>query len=284
MAKRRAFGKTWWAKKWIEALEILGRDYSNRLPRGRTYARRGEVKDLVITPGEVMARVQGTRRTPYRVKIRLKALTDKQWQKVVKILAKQAIFAAKLLSGEMPPNIDEVFNSCDLSLFPAKANELETSCSCPDWANPCKHIAATHYILAEVFDRDPFLLFELRGWTKERVLEELRAARSLQDSAEEKSLTVREKETPEKVILDDVDEEKFVALRAPLEDLHFHIAEPGRKFAILKKLRPLSDEVEFRSIISFLEQIYKDTGQIAHNIALAFPLKKKKGSKNELRP
>jgi len=284
MAKRRAFGKTWWAKKWIEALEILGRDYSNRLPRGRTYARRGEVKDLVITPGEVMARVQGTRRTPYRVKIRLKALTDKQWQKVVKILAKQAIFAAKLLSGEMPPNIDEVFNSCDLSLFPAKANELETSCSCPDWANPCKHIAATHYILAEVFDRDPFLLFELRGWTKERVLEELRAARSLQDSAEEKSLTVREKETPEKVILDDVDEEKFVALRAPLEDLHFHIAEPGRKFAILKKLRPLSDEVEFRSIISFLEQIYKDTGQIAHNIALAFPSKKKKGSKNELRP
>jgi len=284
MAKRRAFGKTWWAKKWIEALEILGRDYSNRLPRGRTYARRGEVKDLVITPGEVMARVQGTRRTPYRVKIRLKALTDKQWQKVVKILAKQAIFAAKLLSGEMPPNIDEVFNSCDLSLFPAKANELETSCSCPDWANPCKHIAATHYILAEVFDRDPFLLFELRGWTKERVLEELRAARSLQDSAEEKSLTVREKETPEKVILDDVDEEKFVALRAPLEDLHFHIAEPGRKFAILKKLKPLSDEVEFRSIISFLEQIYKDTGQIAHNIALAFPLKKKKGSKNELRP
>ena len=81
-----------------------------------------------------------------------------------------------------------------------------------------------------------------------------------------------------------MDEEKFVALRAPLEDLHFHIAEPGRKFAILKKLGPLSDEVEFRSIISFLEQIYKDTGQIAHNIALAFPAKKKKGSKNELRP
>jgi len=280
---RRAFGKTWWAKKWIEALEILGRDYSNRLPRGRTYARRGAVKDLVITPGEVMARVQGTRRTPYRVKIRLKALTDKQWQKVVKVLAERAIFAAKLLSGEMPPNIDEVFNSCGLSLFPAKANELETSCSCPDWANPCKHIAATHYVLAEVFDRDPFLLFELRGRTKEKVLEELRAARSLQDSAEEESLAVREKEILEKMAIDDLDEEKFVALGTSIEDLHFHIAEPKGKSAILKKLGPLSDEVDSRSIVSFLEQIYKDASQIAHDIALASPTKKKKGRENELK-
>ncbi|MEA1963999.1 MAG: SWIM zinc finger family protein [Candidatus Aerophobetes bacterium] len=266
MAKRRAFGKTWWAKKWIEALEILGRDYSNRLPRGRTYARRGAVKDLVVTPGEVIAKVQGTRLTPYKVKIKIKALTDKQWQKVIKVLAGQAIFAAKLLTGEMPSNIDEAFNRCGLSLFPAKASELKTSCSCPDWANPCKHIAATHYILAEAFDRDPFLLFELRGWTKEKVLEELREARSLQDSGE--------KETLEKVLIDDLDEKEFTALRDSLEDLHFHIAEPKEKFAILKKLGPLSDEAESRLIVSFLEQIYRDASQIAYEIALAFPIKK----------
>jgi len=274
MARRGAFGKTWWAKKWIEALEILGSDYSNRLPRGRTYARRGEVKDLIITPGEVMAKVQGTRRTPYKVRIGLKALSDKQWQKVIKALARRAIFAAKLLMGEMPPDIDEAFNSCNLSLFPARATELKTDCSCPDWANPCKHIAATHYILAKAFDRDPFLLFELRGWTKEKVLEELRAARSLTDLPEKEPSTIREKEILEKVVLNVLDEDKFVSLGDSLEDLHFHIAEPKRKFAILKKLGPLSDKIDSRLIIPFLEQIYQNTSQMAYKIALAFPAKK----------
>jgi len=271
MARRQAFGKTWWAKKWIEALEVLGRVYSNRLPRGRTYARRGAVKDLVITPGKVMAKVQGTRRTPYRVEIKLKALTHNEWQKVIRVLAKQAIFAAKLLTGEMPPNIDKAFKSCGLSLFPAEASELKTSCSCPDWANPCKHIAATHYILAEAFDRDPFLLFELRGWTKEKVLEELRKARSLADSVEKESLTIGEEETLEKVILNDVDEEKFALLKASLEDLHFHIADPKGKFTILKRLGPLSDETESRLFISSLEQVYRNVSQMALEIALTSP-------------
>jgi uncharacterized Zn finger protein len=282
MAKSRAFGKSWWAKKWIEALEILGSYYSNRLPRGRTYARRGAVKDLVIIPGEVMAKVQGTRRTPYRVSIGLNALTDTQWQKVIKALGKHAIFAAKLLIGEMPPNIDEVFNSCGLSLFPAKATELKTDCSCPDWANPCKHIAATHYILAEAFDRDPFLLFELRGWTKEKVLEELRAARSLGDSAEKEPSTVKEKEASEIVVLENLDEDKFLTLGTSLEDLHFHIAEPERKFAILKKLGPLPDKIDSDLIFPFLEQIYQNTNQMAYEIALASPKKKKKDPGSEL--
>jgi len=281
MAKRKAFGKTWWAKKWIEALEILGSNYSNRLPRGRTYARRGAVEDLIITPGEVLAKVQGTRRTPYRVRIGLKALTDKQWQKAIKVLARRAIFAAKLLMGEMPPNIDEVFNSCGLSLFPSRATELKTSCSCPDWANPCKHIAATHYILAEAFDRDPFLLFELRGWTKEKVLEELRTARSLTDLPEKEPSNARGKETLEKVVLDELDEDKFVTLGTSLEDLHFHIAEPKRKFAIFKKLGPLSDKIDSRLIVPFLEQIYRSTSQIAYEIAFASPAKKKKGPASE---
>jgi len=281
MAKRKAFGKTWWAKKWIEALEILGSNYSNRLPRGRTYARRGAVEDLVITPGEVMAKVQGTRRAPYRVSIGLKALTDKQWQKAIKVLAEHAIFAAKLLMGEMPSNIDEAFNRCGLSLFPARVTELKTSCSCPDWANPCKHIAATHYILAQAFDRDPFLLFELRGWTKEKVLEELRTARSLTDLPEKELSNVGGKETLEKVVLDELDEEKFVTLGTSLEDLHFHIAEPKGEFAILKKLGPLSDKIDSRLIVPFLEQIYRSTSQIAYEIAFASPTKKKKGPASE---
>jgi len=255
--RRNAFGKTWWAQKWIGALEELGRTYSNRLPRGRTYARRGAVKDLVITPGKVFARVQGTRRTPYKVEIRLKALTDKKWQKVIKTLAKQAIFAAKLLTGEMPPDIDEVFKSCGFSLFPVKATELKTSCSCPDWANPCKHIAATHYILAEAFDRDPFLLFELRGWKKERVLEELRLSRSLSSSTEKKLETDTKKHNLEK---------------NSLEDIHFHIVDQEGKFAILKRLGPFPGETSSSTFTSALEKIYKNASELALKIALGSDL------------
>jgi len=270
--RRNAFGKTWWAQKWIGALEELGRTYSNRLPRGRTYARRGAVKDLVITPGKVFARVQGTRRTPYKVEIRLKALTDKKWQKVIKTLAKQAIFAAKLLTGEMPPDIDEVFKSCGFSLFPVKATELKTSCSCPDWANPCKHIAATHYILAEAFDRDPFLLFELRGWKKERVLEELRLSRSLSSSTEKKLETDTKKHNLEKETIDKLDEEEFVTLKNSLEDIHFHIVDQEGKFAILKRLGPFPGETSSSTFTSALEKIYKNASELALKIALGSDL------------
>ncbi|MBE0478615.1 SWIM zinc finger family protein [Candidatus Aerophobetes bacterium] len=278
MAKKGAFGRTWWAEKWIEALEILGRDYSNRLPRGRTYARRGAVRDLIILPGEVRAKVQGTRRTPYQVRIKLPALTNKQWQNVITALAKQAIFAAKLLVGEMPSTIDEAFNGCGLSLFPVKATELKTSCSCPDWANPCKHIAATHYILGQSFDSDPFLLFELRGRTKEKLMEELREARSAHGCVETKSLPQEEKEPAEQLLPDTLNEEEFVSLGASLEDLHFHISQPQGKSTTLSRLGPLSGIAGGHLFTVQLEQIYSYVSFLAQEIALASPKKRKRGS------
>src|SRR6059036_1628093 len=99
-------------------------------------------------------------------------------------MANQAVFAAELLAGEMPKEIDQAFRASGRSLFPAKVKDLQTACSCPDWANPCKHVAATHFVLGEAFDRDPFLLFELRGRSKDQVLSALRRARaSSQDGA-----------------------------------------------------------------------------------------------------
>ncbi|MCD6256759.1 SWIM zinc finger family protein [Candidatus Aerophobetes bacterium] len=262
MARRKAFGTTWWARKWIEALEVLGSTYSNRLPRGRTYARQGRVVDLKIIPGAAVARVQGTRRVPYRVQIKLRALTDKQWKRVIKVLAKEAIFAAKLLNGEMPSDIDDVFKRCGLSLFPTTATELETSCSCPDWANPCKHIAATHYILAQAFNHDPFLLFELRGWKKDRVLRELRAARSLEDLEEKESPSFEEQIHSEKIILKELDEEKFTCLKTSLDDIHFHITSLG-EFTILKRLGPLPEEGNSGEFTKILEEIYKSVSDTA---------------------
>ena len=171
------FGLTWWGQRWIAALETLGRAYANRLPRGRTYARNGSVTDLVIAPGAVTARVHGSRRTPYRVSLRIPVFTDPQWTAATHALARQLRHAAALLDGRMPEDIDETLDVVGLSLFPT-ARDLTTTCSCPDEANPCKHVAAVHYTLAQTFDADPFLLPALRGRDRTALLAALRAARN----------------------------------------------------------------------------------------------------------
>lgn len=176
-SQRRSIGETWWSKRWIGVLESLG--MGARLSRGRSYARMGQVVSMAIQKGMVTAKVQGTRPKPYSVKIRLNPLSEKDWDKVTDAMASQAIFAAKLLSGEMPRNIEEAFSEVKVSLFPKSKKELITDCSCPDWANPCKHIAAVYYLLAERFDEDPFLIFRLRGRTKEEIIETLREKRAL---------------------------------------------------------------------------------------------------------
>ena len=175
-SQRGQFVTNWWAQRWISSLERVVN--SGRLNRGRTYARAGQVLSLDEVGGVVKARVQGTRPQPYKVTIKLKPLSDRQWDRVIDALSGQALFAAQLLAGEMPQEIDAVFAAAGSSLFPVSEGELETECSCPDWANPCKHVAATHYILAEQLDEDPFLLFRLRGRTQEQVMAALRARRS----------------------------------------------------------------------------------------------------------
>lgn len=123
------FGKTWWAGRWIAALERLVD--SGRLSRGRSYARSGQVVELEVGPGGVEAQVQGSRKKPYRVRIRFQALTDAEWDRVIDAIAEQAIYAAKLLAGEMPADIEDVFAAADVSLFPDKPGDLETSCPAP---------------------------------------------------------------------------------------------------------------------------------------------------------
>jgi len=124
-------------------------------------------------------KIQKTSRPkPYQIKIALKPLSQKDWNKVTEAMAEQAIFVAKLLAGEMPQNIEEAFEAAKVPLFPKSSRELETDCFCPDWANPCKHIAAVYYLLAEQFDDDPFLIFKLRGKSKEQLINELREKRA----------------------------------------------------------------------------------------------------------
>ncbi|HZS47190.1 MAG TPA: SWIM zinc finger family protein [Blastocatellia bacterium] len=166
--KRGSFGESWWARRWIAVLESF--DIGGRLQRGRSYARRGQVLSIDIEKGLVKAKVQGSRPTPYNIKIKVKILDNKDWQKLAQTLNSQVIFAAKLLAGEMPAEIEQVFKEAKLSLFPEKLRDLQTECSCPDWSNPCKHIAAAYYLLGEEFDRDPFLIFKLRGLSREELV------------------------------------------------------------------------------------------------------------------
>ncbi len=168
-SKRGRFGGSWWAERWIGVLESF--DIGARLQRGRAYARQGQVLSIDVAKGTVDARVQGSRREPYRVTIRLRQLTAPEWRRVAGSIAGQPIFAAKLLGGEMPRDIDQAFTRAGLSLFPARSRELVTACSCPDASNPCKHIAAVYYLLGEEFDRDPFLLFRLRGLEREELID-----------------------------------------------------------------------------------------------------------------
>ncbi len=169
---RKQFGKTWWARRWLEVLEQFG--WGNRLQRGRSYARAGRVFDVDIEPGRVRAQVQGRRLRPYHVEITVPVLSGKQWQQVIDAMAERAVFMAKLLAGEMPENIEEAFEAAGVHLFPTGDEDIEMYCSCPDWAVPCKHIAATFYVLGEMFDYDPFLIFFLRGCSKEEVIEALK--------------------------------------------------------------------------------------------------------------
>ena len=180
-SKRGAFAENWWAQRWIQALERV--TDAGRLRRGQSYARKGQVLSVDEKAGVVTARVQGSRPAPYKVTIRLAPFDAAQWQAVIDGLAERAIFSAQLLAGEMPHEIEEAFSAVGLSLFPAREDDLVTSCTCPDWANPCKHVAATHYILGEQFDEDPFLLFRLRGRSQEQIITALRARRTAEAEA-----------------------------------------------------------------------------------------------------
>src|SRR6266496_3289189 len=175
-SKRGAIGEQWWSRRFIDVLESLG--MSGRLARGRNYARAGQVLGFELTTGYVTAQVQGSRPRPYRVRIQVLPLTARQWERAEQALAAQALFRAKLLAGEMPHEIEDVFAECGTPLFPRSARDMEMSCSCPDWEVPCKHLAAVCYVLAEAFDADPFGVLAWRGRGRDDLLAALRRLRA----------------------------------------------------------------------------------------------------------
>lgn len=173
---RGAVARTWWSQRFIGVLEQIG--VGGRLSRGRSYARAGQIVSIDVDVGAVRAAVQGSRPKPYQVRIGVPAFGKAEWGQVGQALADDASFAAALLNGDMPRDIESVFAAVGLSLFPDSARDLAMDCSCPDFQVPCKHLAAVFYVLAERFDADPFEILALRGRDREALLEDLRARRA----------------------------------------------------------------------------------------------------------
>ncbi|MCX5066564.1 SWIM zinc finger family protein [Micromonospora lupini] len=173
---RGAIGRSWWSRRFLEVLESFA--LGTRLTRGRSYARAGQVLRLDIAPGRVTAQVQGSRPRPYEVSIALAAFPAALWTRIEDELAGQAFFSARLLAGDLPDELEELFVAAGAPLFPAAVGELTQRCNCPDFAVPCKHLAATFYLLAEAFDADPFELLHWRGRSRADLLDRLRARRA----------------------------------------------------------------------------------------------------------
>jgi len=228
--------REWWAQRWLDLLDSYR--FKKRLERARNYARQGNVLSIKFQGSKVLAKVQGTEPEPYQVSLFLEPFSDEQWGYVIETMSQRAIFAAKLLAGEMPQNIEEVFTANGLSLFPFTLSDIRSKCSCPDKANPCKHIGAIYYQLGDRFSEDPFVLFQLRGRTKDQIiaaLREFRAARIKATKPEATSLTPHPSPlTPHPLKID-----RFWQYNEPLETTLVVIAPPPGSETVLDVLGPI---------------------------------------------
>lgn len=162
------FGKTWWGKKWISALEEIDTD-TNRLPRGRTYARNEQVKEIKWNGKEILAKVKGSRNSPYQIRISPKLFSLEEKKRIEELFSENPSILGEFSVGKITPEIEKFFEKNKIQIFPNSWEELNSSCSCPDWADPCKHRAAVYYLLANEIDKNPFLLFEWRGVNLQKI-------------------------------------------------------------------------------------------------------------------
>ena len=265
-----AFGKSWWARRWIETLESF--NIGARLQRGRSYARRGQVLSIEISKGAVSARVQGSRPRPYQVQIKVATLSKTHWKRLADALGTQALFAAKLFAGTMPEDIEKAFQSAGLSLFPEKSKDLQTECSCPDWSNPCKHIAAVYYLLGEEFDRDPFLIFRLRGMEREELVKLLGGQSGPKDNGKRRRAStseepaVMEPRPPAEPLPTTAD--AFWGKGGFAEDRYGEVRIPPVSAAILRRLGSFPFWRGEEGFADALESIYREAASVGLDVFL----------------
>lgn len=188
MATSKSFGKTWWGNAWVEAMERI--DFNtNRLPRGRRYANNGSVKAIEIKGSQVIAHVQGSRPKPYNIEIGIKGFNRSQAKQIKEIISSNPAIASELGLGRLPDALLSILDRQNIHILPQNWNDISTECSCPDWANPCKHLAAVYYILANEIDKNPFLIFNLRDISTE-LLTESAGIQNREDRIQKKDIFV----------------------------------------------------------------------------------------------
>ena len=258
--------REWWVQGWLDLLNTYR--FKKRLERARDYARGGNVLSLEFIGPKVEARVRGREQPEYQVSLWLDPFSDEQWDYVIETLSQQAIFSAKLLAGEMPHNIQDVFAANGLSLFPFSLSEVRSHCSCPDKANPCKHIGAVYYILGDRFEEDPFVLFQLRGRSKDDILSALRQMRS---AAGEAAVAETSPTPPPQRPSYPLNINQFWQYNEPLESSLVVIAPQGSETVldVLGSIPPISD-AENRSkgqdtqvVMQYLNGVYQNVSQQA---------------------
>lgn len=262
----------WWVQRWLELLDSYR--FKKRLERARNYAREGNVLNIDFHGAEVLAKVQGSEPQPYQVSLFIEPFTDEDWDYVINTLSEKAIFSAQLLAGKMPDNIEQVFISNGLNLFPFSLSDISSRCTCPDKANPCKHIGAVYYQLADRFSEDPFVIFQLRGRNRGQILQALHQRRSqragtanLEAAARPEIDLKSEREKKDDNLEGNL--EQFWTYNEPLEPSLVVIAPPtGGKTALdlLGKIPlPYADA---EAAEQYLEQVYQNVSQQAMMAAL----------------
>ncbi|HEY9769602.1 MAG TPA: SWIM zinc finger family protein [Coleofasciculaceae cyanobacterium] len=261
----------WWVERWLDLLNSYR--FKKRLERGRSYAREGNVLNMEFTDSRAKAVVQGSDAEPYRVSLSLDSFSNEDWDFVITKMSEKAVFSAQLLAGEMPETIEAVFTASGLSLFPFTLNEVRSRCSCPDKANPCKHIAAVYYQLGDRFSEDPFIIFQLRGRTKNQIIERLRQIRSQKAKATKTTTqpTIVTTINSATATANDagVKTKGFWQYNESLESSLVAIVPPMEQKTILDLLGAMPlPPADAAAVQQYLTQIYQTTGQQALMSAL----------------
>ncbi|MHB1317819.1 MAG: SWIM zinc finger family protein [Anaerolineae bacterium] len=269
---------SWWAGRWFRALaQVLD---SNRISEGRACARSGRVAHLEVQPGLVLAEVQSSAnatQAPYRVRMATVTFTDAQWDRIIALMGQRAIYAAQLINGEMPEDIEAVFQTAGVSLFPASMHDLGAGCTCSEWPSACRHVVAVFCMLGEWIDSDPFLLFTLRGRTKEQIMSALRAQRAGQldsETLQPQSAVEPGAMTDPRALPADLDE--FWRLDSRLEEIQIRISPPEIEAELLKVLGELSF-VENQDVRAQLQEIYRRVSERALDLAFQDPAETRLG-------
>ncbi|MGM3306032.1 SWIM zinc finger family protein [Anabaena sp. WFMT] len=270
--------REWWSQRWLDLLDSYR--FKKRLERARNYSRQGNVLSIEFKGAKVLAKVQGSEVEPYKVSLSLDSFTDEEWGYVIETMSQKASYAAKLLAGEMPQNIEDVFTSNGLSLFPFTLGDVHGKCSCPDKAVPCKHIGAVYYQLGDRFSEDPFVLFQLRGRTKEQIISDLRQLRSKKSGIKSEEASLKQEKSAKKQA--NINSQSSINLDScwqynePLES-SLVVIVPSVNETILDVLGTIplakNEEVLVNSsagdvAMNYLQTVYKDVSQKAVLLAM----------------